>query len=231
MIPIKDSPRARRFPLVNVGLIVANALVFWLELTMAPARLDGFIHRFGIVPSRLWAVDFSSFWEVGAATVPVLTSMFIHGGWVHFLGNMLFLWIFGDNVEDRLGHIGYAVFYLLGGAAAAAAHVVLGGPTTVPTIGASGAIAGVMGAYLILYPRARVVTLLPVFFYAYFIEIPAWFYLGVWLLLQLFSGALSLGAASAGGVAWWAHLGGFVAGVVLILIFPKCREHRYPVGP
>lgn len=231
MIPIKDSPRARRFPLVNVGIIVVNALVFWLELTMGPARLDGFIHRFGVVPAALWTVDFASWQGVVAAGVPVIAAMFIHGGWVHFLGNMLFLWIFGDNVEDRLGHFCYAVFYLLAGVAATAAHVFIGGPTTVPTIGASGAIAGVMGGYLILYPRARVTTLVPVFIYAYFLEIPAWFYLGGWVLLQLFSGTLSLGVPAAGGVAWWAHIGGFVAGVVLILIFPKCREHPYRFGP
>jgi len=231
MIPIKDSPRAARFPFVNIGFIAANVLVFWAELAMGPARLEGFIHRFGVVPARLWGVDFHSFGSVAAALVPLVTAMFIHGGWIHIIGNMLFLWIFGDNVEDRLGHVGYVLFYFLCGVAASVAQSLLAGPTTLPTIGASGAIAGVMGAYLFLYPKARVLTLIPLLFYPYFIEIPAWFYLGVWILIQLFAGVLSLGGAHAGGVAWWAHLGGFVAGIVLVLIFPKSRPHRYGVKP
>ncbi len=231
MIPIKDSPRAQRFPLVNISLIVANALVFWLELTMGPARLEGFIHRWGVVPARLWAVDFSSAWTILAGAVPLVTATFIHSGWIHIGGNMLFLWIFGDNVEDRLGHVAYAFFYLFCGAAASVAQSLLAGPTTLPTIGASGAIAGVMGAYLFLYPKARVLTLIPLLFYPYFIEIPAWFYLGVWILIQLLAGFLSLGGAHAGGVAWWAHLGGFVAGLVLVLILPKGKKHRYATVP
>jgi membrane associated rhomboid family serine protease len=230
MIPIKDSPRAQRFPFVNIALILANALVFYFELTMGAGRLEGFIDRFGLVPARLMAVDFSYPASVVAGAIPLFTSMFIHAGWIHIAGNLLFLWIFGDNVEDRLGHLGYAVFYVLCGVGAGLAHAFLttaiSGPSVVPTIGASGAIAGVMGAYIVLYPKAKVLTLVPAIFYAWFWEIPAWIYLGVWILIQLFTGMLDLSGATSGGVAWWAHVGGFAAGAILILIFPKCRRHQ-----
>jgi membrane associated rhomboid family serine protease len=234
MIPLKDSPRAQRFPFVNIALILANAVVFYFELTMGPERLAAFIEHFGLVPTRLLAVDLASPASIVAAVGPLFTSMFIHGGWVHIIGNLLFLWIFGDNVEDRLGHFGYLVFYGLVGVGAGLAHAFLttlvSGPSAVPTIGASGAIAGVMGAYLVLYPRARVLTLVPVVFYAWFLNIPAWVYLGVWVVIQLFTGLLDL-AGAAGGVAWWAHLGGFAAGFVLVWVFPKCRRHRYQTAP
>jgi membrane associated rhomboid family serine protease len=235
MIPIKDSPRAQRFPFVNIAIILANAVVFYLELTMGPGRLEGFINHYGLVPTRLMAVDFSYPASVVAGVVPLFTSMFIHAGWIHVIGNLLFLWIFGDNVEDRLGHVGYLIFYVLCGVAAGLAHAflttIISGGSAVPTIGASGAIAGVMGAYLVLYPRAKVLTLIPVIFYAWFIEVPAWIYLGIWVLIQLFTGALDLAGATSGVVAWWAHVGGFVAGLILICIFPKCRRHRYQTAP
>lgn len=235
MIPIKDSPRAQRFPFVNIAIILVNALAFYFELTMGPVRLEAFINHFGLIPARLLAVDFSAPASAFAGVGPLFTSMFIHAGWVHIIGNMLFLWIFGDNVEDRLGHVGYALFYMLCGIGAGLAHAFLttaiSGGSAVPTIGASGAIAGVMGAYVVLYPRARVLTLIPVIFYAWFIEVPAWIYLGIWVVIQLFTGVLDLAGATTGGVAWWAHVGGFAAGVVLVCIFPKCRRHRYMVAP
>jgi membrane associated rhomboid family serine protease len=235
MIPIKDSPRAQRFPFVNIAIILANAVVFYLELTMGPGRLEGFINHYGLVPTRLMAVDFSYPASVVAGVIPLFTSMFIHAGWIHVIGNLLFLWIFGDNVEDRLGHVGYLVFYALCGVGAGLAYgiltTVISGPSAVPTIGASGAIAGVMGAYIVLYPRAKVLTLIPVIFYAWFIEVPAWIYLGIWVLIQLLTGVLDLAGATSGGVAWWAHLGGFAVGAILIFIFPKSRRHRYQVAP
>lgn len=235
MIPIKDSPRAYRFPFVNIALILANVVVFYFEITMGAGRLEGFINTFGLVPARLMAVDFSHPASIIAGVVPLFTSMFIHAGWVHILGNLLFLWIFGDNVEDRLGHVGYFIFYLLAGVGAGLAHAVLttliSGPSTIPTIGASGAIAGVMGAYLVLYPKARVLTLVPVVFYPWMINVPVWIYLGIWIVIQLFTGLLDLAGAGSGGVAWWAHVGGFAAGVILVCVFPKCRKHRYQVAP
>jgi len=236
VIPIKDSPRARRFPFVNVAIIFANVAVFYAELAMGPGRLEGFIYKFGLVPARLWAVDLSAPATLVAGVVPLFTAMFIHAGWVHIIGNLLFLWIFGDNVEDRVGHLGYAAFYVLCGIGAGLAQASLAniwgtGAAAVPTIGASGAIAGVLGAYLVLYPRARVLTLIPVIFYAWFVQVPAWLYLGVWLIIQLFAGAAALGGVAGGGVAWWAHVGGFVAGIILICLFPKCRRHRYQIAP
>jgi membrane associated rhomboid family serine protease len=153
--------------------------------------------------------------------------MFLHGGWAHFLGNMLFLWVFGDNVEDRLGHVRYLLFYLLAGYVATFAHAWAGPLSTVPAIGASGAISGVLGAYLFLHPKARIVTVFWFLFFIRLIEVPAWVYLPIWFLLQLFSGVSSLGAAedaAAGGVAWWAHIGGFVAGPVLLLLLGGWRR-------
>jgi membrane associated rhomboid family serine protease len=235
MIPIKDSPRAQRFPFVNIAIILVNALAFYFELTMGPVRLEAFINHFGLIPARLLAVDFSAPATVVAGVIPLITSTFIHAGWIHIIGNLLFLWIFGDNVEDRLGHVGYALFYILCGVGAGLAHAFLttaiSGGSAVPTIGASGAIAGVMGAYVVLYPRARVLTLVPFIFYAWFVEVPAWIYLGIWVVIQLFTGVLDLAGATTGGVAWWAHLGGFAVGVVLVCIFPKCPRHRYMVAP
>jgi membrane associated rhomboid family serine protease len=147
--------------------------------------------------------------------------MFLHGGWLHILGNMLYLYIFGDNVEDFLGHARYLLFYLIVGMASFAAQISLNTHSMVPNVGASGAIAGVLGAYIVLYPRARVVTLLPLFIFFTVVEIPAFFFLGIWFLIQFVSGAVSIGEGTAlsGGVAWWAHVGGFVAGILLLLVF------------
>jgi membrane associated rhomboid family serine protease len=231
MIPIKDSPRARRFPFVNVALLVANAAVFWLELTLGPGRLEGFIHTYGLIPARLWQTDWASPAGILAGAYPLVTAVFIHAGWVHILGNLLFLYIFGDNVEDAFGHVAYGAFYLVCGAGACLAQAALKPASTMPVIGASGAIAGVMGAYLILYPKARVLTLIPLLFYPWLIEIPAWFYLGLWVIINLFSGALDLAGARTGGVAWWAHLGGFILGVAAALLAPRRRRHAYAVAP
>jgi membrane associated rhomboid family serine protease len=220
LIPIRDTVPSRRSPLVNWTVIGACALVFWTELSAGP-QLEGLIHAYGLIPDR-----FLKLAERGGALdpglwVPFATSTLLHGGWAHFLGNMLYLWIFGDNVEDRLGHVGYALFYLGGGVAAGLAHVWANPGSVVPTIGASGAIAAVMGAYFVLFPHARIVTVLIIFFAVRVVPIPAFFYLAMWFVMQLVAGTAEL-ATSGGpdaGVAWWAHLGGFAfgAGVAVLL--------------
>jgi membrane associated rhomboid family serine protease len=205
VIPLRDDIPSRRLPVVTWLLIAANAAVFLHELSLGPAARS-FILGLGIVPAR-FAID------PGAGAQTLFSSMFIHGGWGHLLGNMLFLWIFGDNVEDRMGHVPFLFFYLAAGLAAGLTHIYTQVGSLVPTVGASGAVAGVLGAYFVLYPRARVLTLLPTFPMAV-AEIPAVFFLGIWFVFQIFSGALQLSIArGAGGVAFLAHVGGFLAGL------------------
>ena len=225
MIPIRDTVRSRTAPVVTVALIVVNLMVFLHEVALGP-YLERFVYAYGLIPRRLVYWPYAPLDPV--RFLPLLTSMFWHGGWLHLLGNMLYLWIFGDNVEDRLGHLRYLVFYLLAGAAAGLTQVALNPTSTLPTVGASGAIAGVLGAYLVSYPRARVLTFVPLFFLPWFVEVPAFAYLALWFALQLLAGLGSLGApADVGGVAVWAHVGGFVAGVVLIkLMAPVPRRPR-----
>jgi membrane associated rhomboid family serine protease len=222
MIPLRDTIPSRSFPVVTVTLIAANTVVFLYEVSLGRG-LDSFIDRHALIPANL-----ISALETGSArlsaVVPVFSSMFLHGGWIHLIGNMLYLWVFGDNVEDRMGRPRYLLFYLLCGTGAAALHVYVSPSSTTPTIGASGAIAGILGAYFLLYPRSRVLTLLPIFFFIQFIEVPAFLFLGFWFVLQFFSGTLSVGSeASAGGVAWWAHVGGFATGMALVFPFRKYR--------
>jgi membrane associated rhomboid family serine protease len=203
MFPVSDVIPSRTTPVVTIAIIILNAIAFLYELTLGERELEQFVQAFGVVPA-----DFSWF--------TVLSSMFLHGGWLHFLGNMLYLWIFGDNVEDRLGHLRYLVFYLFCGAIAALGQSITNPYSVVPMVGASGAIAGVMGAYFVLYPHSRVLTAVFIFFYLDLVEIPAIFFLGIWFFMQLFSGVGSIGAdAASGGVAFWAHVGGFIAGAGL----------------
>jgi membrane associated rhomboid family serine protease len=211
MFPISDVIPSRTTPFVTVGLIAANALAFLYELQLTRPELQSFVQTFGVVPAYF--------------TWPTLfTSMFLHEGWMHLLGNMLYLWIFGDNVEDRLGHFGYAIFYLASGAAAALGQVVVSGDSTIPMIGASGAIAGVMGAYFVMYPHSRVLTVVFLLFFMDMVEIPAIFFLGIWFVKELFSGVGSLGARSlSGGVAFWAHITGFAVGATTGLVW-RVRE-------
>lgn len=224
MLPLRDTIRAYSFPAVNWLLIIANSAVFLLELMLPQAASNRFIMSYGVVPD---ALNLTRPWLLLQNPLPLVTlftHMFLHGGWFHFLSNMWILYIFGDNVEDRMGSGRYLVFYLLGGITAGLAQALIDPTSTVPAIGASGAIAGVMGAYFILFPRARVVTLIPVFFFPWFVEIPAVFFLGLWFVSQLFSGITWLGsAAAAGGVAWWAHIGGFAFGVLLHRLFVRPR--------
>jgi membrane associated rhomboid family serine protease len=217
MFPLMDTVQSRSVPLVTWAIILLNGVVFLYELSLPPEYLEAVVAEAGMIPARLGSEP-QAWWTV-------LTCMFLHGGWMHFLGNMWMLYLFGDNVEDRMGRARYLAFYVLCGLAAGVTHYVTDPASPVPTIGASGAIAGVMGAYFVLFPTARVITLVPVFFLPLIFEIPAVFYLAVWFASQLFSGTLSLADTEYhGGVAWWAHVGGFVAGMVLLPLFKKSRE-------
>jgi membrane associated rhomboid family serine protease len=226
MIPLKDTNRSRTFPLITVFLIVLNGLVFFYELTLGQRSLTRFFYAFGVVPSFYFDPEYWQSTGLLSGSLPLLTSMFLHGGWLHFLGNMLYLWVFGDNIEDRLGHFRFFGFYLACGLAAAFLHVFTNIGSDVPTVGASGAIAGVLGAYLVLFPGARVLTLVPIFFFFQLVELPALIFLGFWFVMQFFSGAMSLAAGERqiGGTAWWAHIGGFVTGIGLIW---SRRNSRY----
>jgi membrane associated rhomboid family serine protease len=229
LIPLKDDVPSRTVPFVNLTLIVLNVVAFLLELGMGP-HLDRFLMQASVVPVLFTGPDHSlSPLEAVLDTLQpalgtrVLVSMFLHGGWLHIMGNMLYLWIFGDNVEDRMGHFRYLVFYLLCGWAAAFAHIWSDPASRLPSIGASGAIAGVLGAYIVLYPHARVMSLLPLGFFFLRVNVPAVFLLGFWFVQQFFYGAISLAhtAQTGGGVAWWAHIGGFAAGFLLVGLFAR----------
>ena len=228
MLPLKDDQPSYSTPYVNWFLIGLNILIFLFQATLDPRSSKLLAEQFGEVPSHLAAfVAGSHRYTLPQVVLPFFTSMFLHGGWAHVLGNMWFLYIFGDNVEDYLGHFKYLVFYLMSGLIAMGTQVAIYPHSNVPTIGASGAIAGVLGAYFVLYPRARVLT----WFFVFIIYIPAWFVLGEWFVMQFLYGTASLSAAQAGrdlgGVAFWAHVGGFVAGMLMIKLFPE-RARRSP---
>jgi rhomboid family protein len=213
VFPVSDVIPSRSTPVVTLGLIAANGLLFLYELMLPDAALRSLFHAYGVVPG-----DF--------VWLSVVTSAFLHAGWLHFLGNMLYLWIFGDNVEDRLGHSGFLAFYLACGAVAALAQAEINPHSFLPMVGASGAIAGVMGAYIVLYPQSRVLTAVFLFFYLDLIEIPALIFLGVWFLMQFFTGLGSIGAdAASGGVAFGAHIVGFAIGATIGAIW-RGRERR-----
>jgi membrane associated rhomboid family serine protease len=222
MIPLYDRNPTRRFPIVTVGLIVACFAVFGLELTVSmgggDAALETFFGQWGAVPAKITAAIGSGDW-FSPAILGIFTSMFLHGGWLHVLGNMLYLWVFGNNVEDRLGRVRFLVFYLVGGIVAALAQVAIDPESTNPLVGASGAIAAALGAYVILFPGARILSLVFLGFFYQLLEVPALVILGFWFVLQLISGFASLGAQTAeGGVAFFAHIGGFALGVVVGLL-------------
>ena len=229
MFPLKDDQPSYSTPFVNWFLIALNILVFFYQWTLGPRGNEALVQVYGEVPAHLAAfLAGSPRYSLPAVIVPFFTSMFLHGNWLHVLGNMWFLYIFGDNVEDYLGHFKYLVFYLLAGLLAMTTQVAIGPHSNVPTVGASGAIAGVLGAYFLLYPRARVLT----WFFIFVIYLPAWVVLGEWIVIQFFNGAATLSLAQAGrdvgGIAFWAHIGGFVAGMVMIKILPeRARRHPY----
>jgi membrane associated rhomboid family serine protease len=217
MIPLRDINPRRRFPLVTLVLILLNALVFVYELLMPSENaLNSFMFTWGLVPARLMQMDV-------LAILTIFSSMFIHSGFMHIIGNMLYLWIFGDNIESALGSFRFIVFYLLCGVGAALGQVLIDPSSEIPMIGASGAISGVMGGYLMLYPRAQVETLLFLGYFIRLVRLPAIVVLGMWIVTQLLSGLASLGASASGGVAVFAHIGGFAAGLVLVLLFRRPR--------
>src|SRR5215813_10126217 len=240
MIPLKDDAPRVTTPYITYFLIAVNTAMFLTELAIgasSPRQFNLFLDQFGVVPARFAVVLFNQGyvpWDLvsqletryvtaGAAFLPVLTSMFLHGSWLHLIFNMLALWIFGDNVEDYVGHFRYLVLYLLSGLAAAALHTFFNLSAAVPTVGASGAIAGIMGAYFVLYPRAKVLTLVP-FFFVFFVWLPAWIVLGYFFLTQFLSGAATSIVANSGGstgIAFWAHVGGFLGGMGLVKLFPS----------
>jgi membrane associated rhomboid family serine protease len=218
MIPLRDVIPSRTFPFFTVLFIALNSLAFLFEqFALSGPELEHFMFVYGVVPARFnW--------------LSVFTSMFLHGGWLHFLGNMLYLWIFGDNVEDRLGHARFVGFYLLCGVAAVLAHVYMNPGSMIPTIGASGAIAGVLGAYFVLYPQSRVLALVPLFIIWEIIEVPAILFLGLWFLMQFLYGVGSMAVrtgSETGGVAFWAHIAGFVAGMAAVLVLKKPSRARW----
>lgn len=219
MFPLRDTVQARSLPLMNWTLIAVNTFIFFVLLSGPGAVF--WIERYGLIPAHLL--------ETPTAWLTLLTSMFLHGGLFHLLSNMWALYIFGDNVEDRMGSMRFLIFYLLCGTVAAVVHVLMNPGSTIPTVGASGAISGVMGAYLVLFPFARVITLVPFFFLPYFFEIPAIFFIGIWFVGQLINALITSGLSTpdVGGVAWWAHVGGFVAGMVLARLFLVRRPARH----
>jgi len=222
MIPLRDDQPSFSTPFINYFLIILNVLVFLWELSVGHRALAGVMYEFGIVPHKtLVVLTGQSYASPATAILPLFTSMFLHGSFLHLAGNMLALWIFGDNIEDYLGHFNYLLVYLASGVVGAVTHILLNLNSRMPTIGASGAIAGVMGAYFILYPRARVLT----WFFIFVLWLPAWLVLGYWFLVQF----VNVSQIAQSGVAVWAHLGGFAAGVIMIKVFPE-RPHRYRYG-
>jgi hypothetical protein len=246
MIPIRDVIPSKNYPIVNNCIIGINVVLYLVELSYG-AHLDRFIYTYGLVPARYSIPHISSYFTTAQNIFSILSFMFLHGGFFHLLGNMWSLYIFGDNVEDRLGPFRYIAFYLLCGITSGLSHLIVNVHSNVPTIGASGAIAGVMGAYLILHPNSKILTLIPILFIPWFIEVPAFIFLGLWFVLQFINAAGSGG----GGIAWWAHIGGFIFGVIFLKIFlilpetgvshkirrvtTKKKTHRLqvirPVGP
>lgn len=250
MLPLRDNIPSRTTPVVNYLMIAICSVVFFLQVKQQPGE-PSLIEQYGMIPARISNQSPSENTVVlqpvqtpfgiqlvrtedetpfPPAAVPawatLLTCVFLHGGWMHFFGNMWSLWIFGDNVEDRYGHLGYLIFYLLCGVAASAAHYLAAPTSMIPTIGASGAIAGVMGAYMLLYPRARVLTLVPLVVILQVLSLPAPLFLGVWFLMQFYHGAVSSASGAAAGVAWWAHIGGFVVGLVVTWLLGRQRKLR-----
>jgi membrane associated rhomboid family serine protease len=222
MIPLRAENKRRGAAVITTLLIVVNVVVFLYQLSLPPQAGEALVESFGVVPARTAELlegpgDRVEGLRVELALLPLVTSMFLHGGWLHLLGNMLFLWVFGASVEDRLGHLRYLIFYLICGLGAGVIHIVANWGSALPSIGASGAISGVLGAYIVLFPRSRILTLVPLLFFFFTVRLPALLMLGYWFLIQFLSGVTTLGRENQGGVAWWAHIGGFVLGVFIAL--------------
>jgi rhomboid family protein len=215
MIPLKDTTPRRSLPLVTLLLIGVNVAVFLHQISLAPAAGDAFIRTYGLVPAKIQLALAGGHYTLAQALPPLFTCMFLHGGFLHLLGNMWFLWIFGGNVEDRFGSSIYLLFYLVCGIGSSISELLFSWGSHIPSIGASGAISGVLGAYIVFFPRSRILTLIPLFIIWFTARIPAIIFIGLWFLVQFLSGVSSLGTVSSGGVAWWAHIGGFLIGVLL----------------
>jgi len=224
MIPLRDNIPSSSYPVVTVALIGVNVLAFLYELQLGP-ELEPFLLIHGFVPARYLYLVATEPWNLPTRFLPMLTSLFLHGGWLHLIGNMWTLWIFGDNVEDRLGKGRFLLYYLVCGLAAAYVHYLTGPQSGVPVVGASGAIAGIMGGYVVLFPHARILTLLPIFIFIQIVNVPAVFFLVFWFFAQLLNGMVATAASFGGGVAWWAHVGGFLAGAGMML--PRRRSRLY----
>jgi len=227
MIPIRDTIPRQHFPFAVWALVAVNVYVFIRELALPLDSTEHFIYLFGLVPARFTHPDWAARVGFPHTYWPFFSTMFLHGGWLHIIGNMWVLWIFGDNVEDRMGPVRFLIFYLLCGLAAGVVHVLTNPGSRVPAVGASGAIAGVMAAYFVLFPRARIVAMFPILFYPVFFQVPAFLYLGFWFLTQFFSGTLAIAShREVSGIAWWAHVGGFGAGILTFALFLRPRETR-----
>ncbi len=225
MIPLRDNIPSQRFPFVNYSLIGINILLYvYMYWIVGDAQAEALMFDYGVVPRRVisWVLGADVGWDI--SLLPLVSYMFIHGGFLHVAGNCLYLYIFGDNVEDYFGHIGYVFFYLLAGIGSAFIHLAINWDSTMPTVGASGAIAGIMGAYFILYPHAKVVTIVPILIFIQIMEIPAVIFLGFWVFLQF----ISLGGQ---GVAWWAHIGGFFVGILLLQLYNRFFRFKPPRPP
>jgi membrane associated rhomboid family serine protease len=238
LIPIRDDNPTRSVPYVTITLIVVNALAWFLEPSLGSGdspQLAAFFYRWGVVPAEITTGDLvggsvcGGVCKIGSPYYAVLTAMFLHGGFIHLAGNMLFLWVFGNNIEDTLGSVKFAFFYLLCGVAATLAHVAVDPDSLIPTIGASGAVAGMLGSYIVLFPHARVTTIIPIFFFWQFIQLPAMLVLGYWFVSQFFIGLTQ--PEGVAGVAWMAHVGGFVTGAALMFGYAQVKQLRRPRPP
>ena len=222
MIPLRDTNPRSTFPFFTLLIILANVLLFFYELSLPAPATEQLITRYGMIPARVDLLLAHGGVTLRQAFAPLLTSIFLHAGWLHLIGNMWFLWVFGDNIEDRFGHLRYLGFYLFCGVGAGIIHTLANAGSTVPALGASGAISGVLGAYVALYPTARILTLVPLGILFFTVRLPAFVMLGIWFVIQFISGVYLIGRESSGGVAWWAHIGGFVLGLVIgLLARPK----------
>jgi membrane associated rhomboid family serine protease len=219
MIPLKDLQPRRSQAVVTLSLIFVNSIIFLYQLSLPARASDAFVMTYAAVPSKIAAALAGHHYTFAQALVPLLTCMFLHGGWLHIVGNMWFLWVFGANVEGRMGSASFLLFYLICGVGSSVAQMVFSWGSHVPALGASGAISGVLGAYVVFFPTSRILTLVPLFIIWFTARIPALLFIGLWFLIQFISGVGSLGLKNAGGVAWWAHVGGFILGLALARTF------------
>lgn len=226
MIPLKDMTSRRSVPVVTLLLIAMNIFVFVHQISLSPTALDAFIKTYSLVPSKISLALAGRRYSLEQALLPLFTCMFLHGGFLHIIGNMWFLWIFGANVEDRLGPFTYLFFYLVAGIGSGISQVLFSWGSHVPSIGASGAISGILGAYIVFFPSSRILTLIPLFIIWFTARSPAMIFIGLWFLMQFLSGVSTLGSLNTGGVAWWAHVGGFLLGVLL-----ACATRSFSPSP